>query len=85
MEKETNALTDEQRWHLDELTQELERAIRYYRAILDAISGGGYSPADAATDWEQLAFTEGLNPMAALEQYAHGDEGYQGNPWEAVP
>lgn len=81
MEKETNTLTDEQRWHLDELTQELERAIRYYRAILDAISGGGYSPADAATDWEQLACGEGLSPMSALEQYAHGEEGYQGNPW----
>lgn len=67
-------LTDEQRWHLDELAQELERAIRYYQAMLEAIRKGDYSPKDAEIDWEQLAFTEGLNPMAALEQYALGDE-----------
>jgi len=73
MENDTK-LTDEQRWHLDELAQELERAIRYYQAMLEAIRGGDYSPGDAQIDWEQLAFTEGLNPMAALEQYALGDE-----------
>lgn len=73
MENETT-LTEEQREDLESLAHELERAIRYYQAMLEAIRKDEYSPKDAIVDWEQLAFTEGLNPMAALEQYALGDE-----------
>lgn len=75
MENET-VLTEEQRQDLENLAHELERAIRYYQAMLEAICKDEYSPKDALIDWEQLAFTEGLNPMAALEQYALGDEEY---------
>jgi len=68
-----NPLSEKQQEDLEDLAHELERAIHYYRGMLDSIRGGGYSPGDAQVDWEQLAFTEGLNPMAALEQFALGD------------
>lgn len=71
-----NLITEEQREALEELKDELQRAIRYYGAMLAAIEAGEYSPKDAITDYEQLTFTEGLSPMSALERYATGDEGY---------
>lgn len=71
-----NLMTEEQREALEDLKHELERAIRYYGAMLAAIEAGEYAPKDAVADYEQLAFTEGLSPMSALERYATGDEEY---------
>jgi len=72
-----NSVAEERRDEvLEDLKEELRRAIRYYGAMLAAIEAGYYSPKHAIADYEQLVFAEGLSLVSALERYATGDEGY---------
>lgn len=59
---------------LDDVKESLEHTIHVLNGILEDVKKGAYTQKEAELDVENLLFTEGLDFVSILQEYAFGTE-----------